>query len=304
MRRLNCRLFLLVLLQILLCSCLNYTSPFFNKQSENSKNEKQSDNDQSDNELSSNNQSEPSIELEAPNHSSDLDLEDYYGYDYQKATKDGEFEIAHKILSSDYSDDAMVYINYQEIASLLEEGKTSAYREVLFVLNDIQTQGYCEEGPCDYQFASDVENHNFTGYHEKGINDYVNDLFNRNDDYFDKAQVANNYGNKIEQTVTFINFCKKYNELCDKALDLAISKKDRRVANVIVESYKPEVVIKKEKHWFSSNTGRIIFTYKAKAKAEKKVKSAFNSSTSNTKKKSKKKASKRSKKRKKVNSKR
>lgn len=179
-----------------------------------------------------------------------------YGNDYREAVKDGDFEAAHEILERCYSDDAMVYINFYEIASLLEEGGDGVVDKVVYILNEVPVKGEIQKGICDYGYAYKILE---SGYPYKF--------------YETEAATAR----------TYISFCKKYNELCDKVINLAINRKNKQVAEAVLDFYKPDIKvytgeslgIKIDGVDVDGNHGYIKLYKETKAEAAEKVRKAF-----------------------------
>lgn len=178
-----------------------------------------------------------------------------YGNNYKQAVKDGDFEAAHEILERCYSDDAMVYINFYEISSLLEEGGDGVVDKVIYILNEVPVKGEIQKGICDYFYASEILN----------------------------SRNACIYETEAATARTYISFCKKYNELCDKVINLAINRKNKQVAEAVLDFYKPDIKVYKGESWgikidgvnVDGNHGYIKLYKETKAEAAEKVRKAF-----------------------------
>lgn len=162
--------------------------------------------------------------------------------DYKKAVKDGNFEAAHNILDEMHDDyvkqlakasqfipysnevskevknfniiskkyyAALEYIYSKEITLILTNGDDQAADKIVFLLSEIPTDGKCDEGECDYNVAKD--------YQEEGQN-----------------------------RLAYTNECYVINKLCDKALTLAINRKNKQFAQNLINLYKPDIKIRSE----------------------------------------------------------
>lgn len=173
-----------------------------------------------------------------------LDTISYDG-DYKKAVKDGNFEAAHNILDEMHDDyvkqlakaslkdpncaydevskevknfniisknyyAALEYIYSKEITLILTNGDDQAADKIVFLLSEIPTDGKCDEGECnDWRVASDN--------YEKGQN-----------------------------RLAYTNECYVINKLCDKALTLAINRKNKQFAQNLINFYKPDIKTRNE----------------------------------------------------------
>lgn len=153
--------------------------------------------------------------------------------DYKKAVKEGEFETAHGILESIHDEfvealgkalaegqwgydkpgvanfkvvskkyfAAIDYIYSHEITSILTNGDDQAADKIVFLLSEIPLDGKCEEGEsCP-----------------------------------DESPWPND-----QSKIAYKNVCIEINKLCDKALTLAINRKNKEFAQNIIELYKPD----------------------------------------------------------------
>ena len=164
--------------------------------------------------------------------------------DYKKAVKDGNFEAAHNILDEMHDDyvkqlakaslkdsnfaydevskevknfniiskkyyAALEYIYSKEITLILTNGDDQAADKIVFLLSEIPTDGKCDEGRSYYEATSDE--------HEEGQN-----------------------------RLAYTNECYVINKLCDKALTLAINRKNKQFAQNLINFYKPDIKTRRE----------------------------------------------------------
>lgn len=179
-----------------------------------------------------------------------------YGNNYKQAVKDGDFEAAHEILERCYSDDAMVYINFYEIASLLEEGGDGVVDKVVYILNEVPVKGEIQKGICDFSYAEEI---------------------------LESGRLCEYYKEEAATARTYISFCKKYNELCDKVINLAINRKNKQVAEAVLDFYKPDIKVYTGRYSKIKIDGVNVDEYhgyiklykEAKTEAAEKVRKAF-----------------------------
>ena len=91
----------------------------------------------------------------------------------------------------------------------MTNGDDQAADKIVFLLSEIPTDGKCDEGECDYVVAKD--------YQEEGQN-----------------------------RLAYTNECYVINKLCDKALTLAINRKNKQFAQNLINLYKPDIKIRSE----------------------------------------------------------
>ena len=153
--------------------------------------------------------------------------------DYKKAVKEGDFETAHGILESMHDElvealgkasaedgwgnekpgianfkvvskkyfAAIDYIYSHEITSILTNGDDQAADKIVFLLSEIPLDGKCEEG--------------------------------------ESCPDESPWPDK-QSKIAYKNGCVAINKLCDKALTLAINRKNKEFAQNIIDLYKPD----------------------------------------------------------------
>lgn len=131
-----------------------------------------------------------------------------------------------KIISKKYYA-ALEYIYSKEFTLILTNGDAQAADKIVFLLSEIQTDGICKEGECSYSETLDND--------EKGQNRFA-----------------------------YANECYVINKLCDKALLLAINRKNKEFAQNLINYYKPDVSTREVKKEKEANQYFIDFKYDTK----------------------------------------
>ena len=186
-----------------------------------------------------------------------------YGGDYKKAVKEGDFETAHdiiekihdeyvetlgkalseenkeidnslKIISKKYFA-AIDYVYSNEITAILTNEDDQAANKIVFLLSEIPIDGECKDG--EIWIMSDA------------------------------IEVIGIDERRFKNIGAYNDVCIEINKLCDKALTLAINRKNKEFAQNLIELYKHDIDTDIDDH--------VKFVYKTRDAARQKLEDAI-----------------------------
>ena len=144
-----------------------------------------------------------------------------------------EIDNSLKIISKKYFA-AIDYVYSNEISSILTNGDDQAADKIVFLLSEIPIDGECKEG-------------------ERWITDDIM-IVGVNERRFKNIEAYN-------------DVCIEINKLCDKALTLAINRKNKEFAQNLIELYKHDID--------TDGDYRVKFVYKTRDAARQKLEDAI-----------------------------